>query len=312
MAMNYRLPLLVRLIAVHIALFGVVAMTAAWAEDAAPGANHSDALTPGPRAGHGQGQSDEGGAALGTKTTGKSDLGAVGDAETRGSEKAKVDGNATGKLDSGIGNMGEHHAISKGRSNGEEQTDGKGIRHGEDSTGAKRSGTEFSPIDTRITVLGASRFGRAPKARDRKKQEIAPQSGKSADHRRTSTRASKDSLVRNAIGLRVDQRSTENKRTDVKVFERPVGETTARSTSPAGTGGVGAVSPDVPRPRRGLVPLAAGGGKPQQPPINAAMNHSIIDGRDMARLGSRSSVIGGAPKNLAGGINGTSFRPRHP
>ena len=124
---GHELPpaLLVRLIAVHIALFGVVAMTAAWAEDAARDANHSDTLTPGPRAGHGQGQSDEGGAALGTKTTGKSDLGAVGDAETRGSEKAKVDGNATGKLDSGIGNMGEHHAISKGRSNGEEQRTAK-------------------------------------------------------------------------------------------------------------------------------------------------------------------------------------------
>ena len=129
------------------------------------------------------------------------------------------------KLD-GIGNMGEHHAVSKGGTNGQEQTDGKGIRHGEDFAGAKRSGTEFSPIDTRITVLGASRFGRAPKARDRKKQEIAPQSGKSADHRRTSARPTKDGLVRNAIGLRVDQTSTENKRTDVKVFERLAGERT--------------------------------------------------------------------------------------
>jgi hypothetical protein len=138
-------------------------------------------------------------------------------------------------------------------SNGQEQTDGKGIRHGEDFAGAKRSGTEFSPIDTRITVLGASsRFGRAPKALDWKKQEIAPQSGKSADHRRTSAPPTKDSLVRNAVGLRVDQTSTGNKRTDVKVFERPAVETTPRSTSRAGTGGVGAVSPDV--PRRGLVP----------------------------------------------------------
>jgi hypothetical protein len=308
MAMNYRPPLLVRLIAVHIALFGVVAMTAAWAEDAAPGANHSDALTPGPRAGHGQGQSDEGGAS--TKTTGKSDLGAVGDAETRGSEKAKVDGNATGKLDSSIGNMGEHHAISKGRSNGEEQTDGKGVRHGEDFAGAKHSGTGFSPIDTRITVLGAPRFGRAPEARDRKKQEIARQSGTSADHRRTSTGATKDRVLRNAIGLRVHQTSTENKRTDVKVFERLIVERTPRSTSPAGTGGMTAVGSDV--PRQGFVPLAAGGGKPPQPPINTAMKHSIIDGREMARPGSRSSVIGGAATNIAGGINGTNFRHRHP
>jgi hypothetical protein len=307
---NYHLSLLARLIAVHLVLFGAAAVSAAWAEDAASGSNHSDALTPGPRAGQGQGQSDEGGAALGARASGKSNSGAVGDAETSGREKAKVEPNATGKVDS-IGNMGQHHAVSKGGSNRQEQTDGKGIRHGEDFAGAKRSGTEFSPIDTRITVLGASsRFGRAPKALDWKKQEIAPQSGKSADHRRTSAPPTKDSLVRNAVGLRVDQTSTGNKRTDVKVFERPAVETTPRSTSRAGTGGVGAVSPDV--PRRGLVPLAAGGGKPQQPPINTAMNPSIIDGRDMARLGSRSSVIGGAPKNLAGGINGTSFRPRHP
>ena len=305
---NYRLPLLARLIAAHVVLFGAAAVSAAWAEDAAAGSNHSYALTPGPRAGQGQGQGDEGGAALGAKASGKNNAGAVGDAETRGSDKAKVEQNATGKVDS-IGNMGEHHAVSKGGTNGQEQTDGKGIRQGEDFAGAKR-GTEFSPIDTRITVLGASRFGRAPKARDRKKQEIAPQSGKSADHRRTSARPTKDGLVRNAVGLRVDQTSTENKRTDVKVFERLAGERTRKSTSPAGTGGVGAVGPDL--PRQGSVPLVAGGGKPQQPPINTATNHSIIDGRDMARLGSRSSVIGGAPKNLAGGINGTSIRPRHP
>jgi hypothetical protein len=290
-------------------LFGAGAVSAAWAEDAAAGSNHSDALTPAPRAGQGQVQSDEGGAGLGARASGHSNSG-VGEAETGGSEKAKVEQNATGKVDS-IGNMGQHHAVSKGGSNGQEQTDGKGIRHGEDFAGAKRSGTEFSPIDTRITVLGASsRFGRAPKARDRKKQEIAPQSGKSADHRRTSARPTKDGLVRNAVGLRVDQTSTENRRSDVKVFERPAGERTPKSTSPAGTGGVGAVGPDL--PRQGSVPLAAGGGKPQQPPINTTMNHSIIDGRDMARLGSRSSVIGGASKNLAGGINGTSFRPRHP
>jgi hypothetical protein len=306
---NYHLSLLARLIAVHLVLFGAAAVSAAWAEDAASGSNHSDALTPGPRAGQGQGQSDEGGAALGARASGRSNSGAVGDAETSGREKAKVEPNATGKVDS-IGNMGQHHALSKGGSNRQEQTDGKGIRHGEDFAGAKRR-TEFSPIDTSITVLGASsRFGRAPKARDRKKQEIAPQSGKSADHPRTSARPTKDRLMRNAVGLRVDQTSTENKRTDVKVFERPAGERTPKSTSPAGTGGVGAVGPDL--PRQGSVPLVAGGGKRQQPPINTAMNHSIIDGRDMARLGSRSSVIGGAPKNLAGGINGTSIRPRHP
>ena len=45
---NYRLPLLARLIAAHVVLFGAAAVSAAWAEDAAAGSNHSDALTPGP------------------------------------------------------------------------------------------------------------------------------------------------------------------------------------------------------------------------------------------------------------------------
>ena len=313
MTRNYRLSLLATLIAAHVVLFGAAAVSAAWAEDAAARSNHSDDLTPGPRGGQGQGQgqSGEGGAAFGAKASDKSNSGAVGDAESRGSEKAKLNQNATGKVDGRIGHMGEHHAVSKEGSNGQEQTDGKGIRHGEDFAGAKRSGTEFSPIDTRITVLGASsRFGRAPKARDRKKQEIAPQSGNSADHHRSYTSATKNGVVRNAIGLRVHQTSTENKRTDVKVFERLIVERTPRSTSPVGTGGMTAVGSDV--PRQGFVPLAAGGGKSPQSPINTAMKHSIIDGREMARPGSRSSVIGGAATNIAGGINGTNIRPRHP
>jgi hypothetical protein len=77
MTTNYRLSLLATLIAAHVVLFGAAAVSAAWAEDAAAGSNHNDDLTPGPRAGQGQGQSGEGGAALGAKTTGKNNLGAV-------------------------------------------------------------------------------------------------------------------------------------------------------------------------------------------------------------------------------------------
>jgi hypothetical protein len=42
------------------------------------------------------------------------------------------------------------------------------------------------------------------------------------------------------------------------------------------------------------------------------MNHSIISGRDMVHPGAGSGALGGPAKNLAGVINGTSFRPRHP
>jgi len=48
------------------------------------------------------------------------------------------------------------------------------------------------------------------------------------------------------------------------------------------------------------------------PRISAAMSHSIISGRALIRPGLGAGVIGGPAKNVAGVIDGTNFRPRHP
>jgi hypothetical protein len=100
--------------------------------------------------------------------------------------------------------------------------------------------------------------------------------------------------------------STEIKGTDEKASERGGVDGTPKNAGPVGMGGTETVG--TTSRREGFVPLEASGVKPNGWPNNTAMNRSIIDGRPA----SRSSVVGGAAKNLAGTINGTSFRPRHP
>jgi hypothetical protein len=174
MIMKDRTPLLARLLAVHLVLLGAAAMNAAWAEDAAP------VSTP----------------------NGKS--------ETRGNEKARGDEHPGDKIDASSGSMGEHHAGSRDGAKGGEETDSRGVRHGEDRTGVKHNGTESNPIDTRITVFGRPRSGHALNAGDRKQTKIGRPSGIS-DHRRTLIHANKDNVVRNAIGQPVHQVKADSK-----------------------------------------------------------------------------------------------------
>lgn len=209
--MSPRAPLLARFLAAHLVLFGAAAMGAAWAEDAAPVANHTDA--------------------------------------------------------------------------------------------------EAAPLDTSIATQRPSHFRRELKSRDAKKYTIAHPSGNSGD-RRIWMRGSKVGVVRNAIGLPVHQTNTDIKGTDVKTSERAGVQGALKNASSAGNGGTeaGGIDPH----RQGFVPLRAGGVAPHDPRINTAMNHSIISGRDMVHPGLGASAIGGPAKNVAGVINGSSFRPRHP
>jgi hypothetical protein len=281
--MSQRMRLLRRLIVAHVVLFGAAMVNATWAEDAAPGG------------------------ILDTKTSGRS-ISGEGDAGTKGSEKTKVDENAADKVDSNTGNMGEHHTGSTGGAKGEEGTNSKGVWHGEDDS--KPRATDLGPIDTRITVLGKPRFGYS-KVHGWKKSKIVRPSGNSHDSHRIWTRATTNGVVRNAIGLPVvRQMGADSRGTDIKGFEGSVVRGPPKSTSSPGNGGMEVPGADF--HRQGFVPLGAGGVRLHDPPINTAINRSIISGRDMVRPGLGTSVIGGPAKNLAGGINGTNFRPRHP
>ena len=52
--------------------------------------------------------------------------------------------------------------------------------------------------------------------------------------------------------------------------------------------------------------------KPINTQLTASSNRSMINGTGMGRPGSGTGAIGGAKRHVAGVINGTSFRPRHP
>jgi hypothetical protein len=60
------------------------------------------------------------------------------------------------------------------------------------------------------------------------------------------------------------------------------------------------------------VPVLGAVKKPINTQLTASINRSAINGTGMGRPGSGGVVIGGAKRHVAGVINGTSFRPRHP
>jgi hypothetical protein len=280
--MNTRQSLLARFLAVHLVLLGAGAINAAWAEDAAPVSTPNGTTASGP----------------------------AGDAAAKGSEKAAGDEHAGDKIGGSSGSAGEHHAGSKDAAKGGEETDSRGVPHGEDHTGLKHNGFESNPIDTRITVFGRPRSGHALNARDRKRTKIARPSG-IADHHRALIHTNKDHVVRNAIGQRIHQTKADGKGTDNKSLATTSVEGPPKSAGAVENGGVGTAGGPDPR-HQGFVPLQARDGRLHALPLNTTLNHSIINGTGMGRPGLRTSAIGGATKNVAGGLNGTDFRPRHP
>lgn len=281
-------------------LCGGAVMNAASAEDAVPISNESK----GNRfSGNGsdlqRGNVPHGGTPMEAPTNGTNVLDAVGDTEIRGSKKATSDQDAS-KAGVGTGNSGEHQAGSRG-TQGEQETGGKNALHGDTSASAKQNGTELSPIDTRITVVGAARSWRSSRDYNWKKRKVARPSG-NLRYGRTSARSAESSVVRNAIGLPVTHPSVEPK-------GRFANEIPKSNVQP-GSGGSETGGADL--HRQGFIPLQAGGIKAQDFPINAALNHSIISGRDMIRQGSGAATIGGPVKRSAGLISGTNFQVRHP
>jgi len=286
MIVKDRTPLLGRLLAIYLVLLGAAAINAAArAEDAAPNA----APTSSPN--------------------GNNDPGSAGGPATKGSVTAGSDKAVGDKVDAGSESTGEHHTGSADGAKGGEEGANKGAQRGEDHAGVKHNGTEANPIDTRITVLGKPRSGRLLSWHDRKKTKLVQPQGTSGDHRPKLTRTNKDRVVRNAIGQRIPPTKGGGNGTDKKRIE------TSSNGLPksAGAGQNGGAVAAGPSPQhQGFVPAPARDGRLPALTLNATANHSIINGTAMSRPGLRLGAIGGAAKNVAGVINGTDFRPRHP
>jgi hypothetical protein len=279
--MEDRTTLLARLLAVHMVLLGAAAVSAARAEDAAP--NTASVST----------------------SNGKRSSSSES-ATNAGSAKAISNEHLGDKVD---GSTGERHAGSKDAAKGRKETESKGMRHGEDQAGAKHNGTESNPIETRITVFGKTQTGSVLNALDRKKTKTVLPSAIS-NHHRPLIQTNKDQLVRNSIGQPIHQLKTDGAGVSKKGLEAiSAVEGPAGSVGAVKNSGVGIAVSD-PR-HEGFVPLPARDGK-HELPLNAALNHSIINGGSIGRPGLRTGVIGGATKNVAGVLNGTDIRPRHP
>jgi len=162
--------------------------------------------------------------------------------------------------------------------------DGQDLQHG-----AKSLRTEWGPIDTRITVINGPHSRPSAKTHAWKKSDIARPLGTPRDNHQVWKRSGNERVVRNAIGLRVRQPSGNS-------------ETASRTLTQGEKRTLGVNQPLIPR-RAGVV-------KPIPPPLTASINRSMINGTGMGRPGS--GAVGGAKRHVAGVINGTSFRPRHP
>jgi hypothetical protein len=307
-AMSHRASLLARLIAMHVVLFGAAAANPASAQDTAPASKQTDALPHGPGGGQQQGANGDTGSAtslgsIDAHVSGNGDAAAKGDPGTKDSADTKYHEKFDAKGSSGEGTPGECHTNSKG------EEDAKGAPHGNDHSAGKHAGFGADPIDTSITVQGPPKSRHPTWAHDWRKAKVAKLPGEFRSHHLTSTTGKKDVITRNAIGMPIQKREV-RKEPDARVFTPPTIDDTAKNAAgPAGTGGVGAVGPDL--RRQGLGQLPSTGGRSHDPPINTAMNPSIINGTGMMRPGLGNGSIGGAPKSSVGVINGTSFRPRH-
>lgn len=171
-----------------------------------------------------------------------------------------------------------------------------------------QTGVEANPIDTSITTQPSAQFRRGLKAHRATKAKIAHSAAELGSYRRTLTRGANVGVVRNAIGIPV-QRTGADVKADVKVSARANADGTLKNTSSAPNCGTDAGGNGF---RGKFIPLHTSSGVPLNSRLNTAMNHAVIDGRDMVRPGAGPGVIAGPAKNVMVTIGGASFQPRHP
>ncbi len=109
--------------------------------------------------------------------------------------------------------------------------------------------------------------------------------------------------MRNAIGLPVHQPNASRNAPVVRnAIGLPVRQPNASRNAPVVKNAIGL---PVRQPN-------AAAKKPINTQFTASINRSMINATGMGRPGSGTVAIGGAKRKVAGVIDGTSFRPRHP
>jgi hypothetical protein len=190
--------------------------------------------------------------------------------------------------------------------------DGRGLQHGEVGSAAKSLRTEWGPIDTRITVLNGPRSRQSAKTHDWKKSNIARPLGTPRHNHQVWKRSGKERVVRNAIGSPVRQPNASRNAAVVRnAIGLPVGQPNASRNAPeikVNGMAIGETPKDLNPRGKGVLGAAK---KPINTQLTASINRSMINGTGMGRPGSGTVAIGGAKRNVAGVIDGTSFRPRH-
>jgi len=194
-------------------------------------------------------------------------------------------------------------AAANAEDQGERKFEGRGvIRH---------NGTDTNPADASTTVPAVSELARAIRKLDWRKLEII---GAPRDTRHKPFQsATKGEMIRNAIGLAI-QTQQSRQGPDRGIFKRTVahgaggvGEniSSAPNVSAASTHGsdLGSQTP---------LPFNVNRARINIPPLNTAVNHSIISGKSIGRPALGIGMIGGATKNVMGVVSGTNIHPKHP
>jgi hypothetical protein len=181
--------------------------------------------------------------------------------------------------------------------------------------GAVQAGGGGNPIDTRIGEQPRQSFKKAAKANDWRKAIMGRPSKRFAGRQQPLDPGAANGMARNAIGMLVQDPASgvgSKGSTAANAAKNAVGVTAMNTVggTPAVNGtATNAVGVSVPirtrAPRmnigqRGIGPFTA----------NATSPNASINGTSMVRPASRTAVIGGPAKNVAGAINGTAMRPR--
>jgi hypothetical protein len=313
--------------ALAIMLFGTAAINVGLAKELTPPSSQAGAAV---ISGHQQGSSGDAarasnGGAGDRGAAAQSNAGTKGNADAKGGKSVGTTGDSGGikgephagpNPEGGAGTKGGAHADanSGGTDAGSIAKGGagtKGMSDGGVQAGAQHNGTSANPIDTSITVQGPSKSESAIKAHDWNKAKIAVPSGNFSEQRRTSSPGMKDGGTRNAIGVLMPPREAAKGPDAGGRFAPAAVDGTARSTGGAALKNLGSVGrPDTGRQISSPAPTVST--KANAPPVNTEMNHSVLNGTGIGHPGSGTGMIGGAAKYATGGINGTSFRPKHP
>jgi len=192
-----------------------------------------------------------------------------------------------------------------GTHTGNTNSEGTGARsnaeRGVDTSATSDRGTQAlhneTPLDLRITVLPLATSKNTTKVPDWTKIIAPPNNLR--DHPQTLAPRMKVEMERNAIGILIPRKFA------------PIGvDGIPRSTASAAIGNLSSVGrPDVGPLVSSPAPTVRN--KTNGPMANTATKPSSLDGSGIGHPGAGTGAIGGPAKSVAG-INGTSFRAKHP